>query len=330
MNSTDYTLCNLDSHTYTTPHHQGNSFNHSSSNNSSTENGGGGGGNHHSYSSHFNGISHHHNGHHGSNSNSGSNSTGNAGHHQHHHHITSGHLVQTLVESSSQPQYSSPGYQGGNTPGLLQHHQHQPGHHHHNSAQQCSSLPIEIQPSCGPPVTPYDSGGGGGVIAHTNGPGPQPYGPHYGQGFAPPSYYAQGPGLNGCLTPDLPTGHPGSPPGYPSPYPDHLAYGGAGGALIHPANPCSSPGVFLGSGGGGGVGVVCQNGGGPQGEGPVTTYKWMTVKRSQPKTQSTGEFVFAFFFYKKIKQNVLIFKLCIFRKVNPLENRIDYETFKNL
>jgi hypothetical protein len=105
-------------------------------------------------------------------------------------------------------------------------------------------------------ASPLAYGGEGSVITHTQqvpymhcAQGQQPYHPYYG----------------GLVNGDL-TGHIPNSPGYPPAYPDSYSPGMMG------QHPCSTPGY----------------GGGSQpsspDQGPVTTYKWMTVKRSQPKT----------------------------------------------
>ena len=141
-------------------------------------------------------------------------------------------------------------------------------HHPGNAHNGVSSLPLDISPhSQGQNCNPlhYESGG---VISHT---GQVNYGGyHQAQAFSP--YYAPpGAGLmpNGCVTPDL----PGSP-AYPSPYPDHIGY--SHGALMHPQ--CTTGG-YLTNG-------HAQSG--QQSEGAVATYKWMTVKRAQPKNHNTA------------------------------------------
>lgn len=254
MNTTDYTICNLDSQTYTTGNHDVGGYGSSS--------------HHNSIYNHFNGLNANHliggsesSGH---GTSGGGSSTGGGGYSYGHH----------------------PGH--GGSPILQQ--QQQSNGHHGSSSSQCT-LPIEIQPTCGP-VSPYDTGGGS-VISHTNNSGQYTtYGQHHHhQGFNP-AYYTQGTaaGLmpNGCIPPDLSGASlSGSYP--PSPYTDHLSYGPGG--LMHP-NQCSSPGGFVSNGG------VPQNPG-QAGEGPVTTYKWMTVKRSQPKTSPQSEctvFLFLLFY----------------------------------
>lgn len=277
MNTADYTICNLDSQTYTTQ----NNYDTSSHNHHHHH--------HHpqhagsviptSVYNHFNGIN---NGH-----NTGGTADNNTTHNNH--------------------QYSS-----------YQTHNNHSQHHHGNISPQdqqqainghlhtqCAAIPIEIQPTGAPvspydatgtipvkiqptgtPVSPYETAGGGTVISHTNNQY-GPYGPATGgQNY---SYYAQGPPSghlmpNGCLPPELSNAIPGSP-AYP--YPDHLAYG-PGGLMTHP-NQCSSPAGFVVSNGNGGP----HQNSGQQGDGQVATYKWMTVKRSQPKTSPQSKDLFS-------------------------------------
>ena len=89
------------------------------------------------------------------------------------------------------------------------------------------------------------------------GPGQGQYHPYYG-------------GLvNGDLAGQLPNS-----PGYPpAGYPDSYSPGMMG------QHPCTAPGYPPHMGGS----ASGQHGSSPE-QGPVTTYKWMTVKRSQPKT----------------------------------------------
>ena len=114
------------------------------------------------------------------------------------------------------------------------------------------------------PLPPYAEGPGS-VITHTQhaqvpypmhcgSQGQQPYHPYYG----------------GLVNGDL-AGHIPNSPGYPPAYPDSYSPSMMG------QHPCSTPG-YGGTAGG--------QPASPD-QGPVTTYKWMTVKRSQPKTTST-------------------------------------------
>lgn len=108
----------------------------------------------------------------------------------------------------------------------------------------------------------------GSVITHTQHapyamhPCPPP--PGHGQPYHP--YYG------GLVNGDL-AGQLASSPGYPPAYPDSYSPG------IMGQHPCSTPGYGLGGGTAGGQPAAND-------QGPVTTYKWMTVKRSQPKTGS--------------------------------------------
>ena len=226
MNTSDYTICNLDNQTYVT---------------------------------HFG---------------------GGAGHGHHHHQENGGSSVYSHgpVAAAFNGLH---GDAGPPPPPPTGHYPYQPSptlHHSTNahSHNGVSPLPVvdisphsQAQNNCSP--LPYD---GGSVISHVSQAAAGYVGGYQGQ-FAP--YYgahgAAAAGLmpNGCMTPDL----PGSP-GYPAPYPDPLGYGH--GALMHPQ--CANPGAYLNGHG--------QNS--QQNDSNVTTYKWMTIKRAQPKTTTPGSY----------------------------------------
>ena len=185
-----------------------------------------------------------------------------------------------LVDTGQQYGYGGPG------PGS--------GHHHGNPGLQDLTGGQQQGHGMGPA---YD-GTASGVLNHGSGPGQQPsvaYGLHpgacgggpgpnvaqnHGQTPYPPYYGPPGNlGMNGSI-PDMSPHHGMPNPGYPgSCYPDHAD-----------CNPimCNSPGTTMG------YGVMCNTQGlssspnHDQGT-PTTTYKWMTVKRSTPKTGEKGD-----------------------------------------
>ena len=155
------------------------------------------------------------------------------------------------------------GFSGLNEAGPYPYHP-SPTLHHASAHNGVPSLPVDISPhGQGPTCSP--------LSGYESGLGAQPtYTAAY-QGQFAPYYGAHGAGLmpNGCVTPDL----PGSP-AYPAAYPgDPLGY--PPGSLMH--QQCAHPAAYL-------------NGHAPQqqNDSNVTTYKWMTIKRAQPKTTTPG------------------------------------------
>ena len=269
MNSAaEYTLCNLDSQAHISAHHfAAANYHHSQSLNSqnheSSQNGGSSTPNNNSYSSSsaYNGLD----------MNNGSGPGGGSG---------------SNGSSSNGPGYP---FHPSPTPGLA----HVTSASAHNGS--LSALPLDISPqahhsNCSP-LSSYDSAvisshhhhqhpsayqaaalGAAGVAYQGQ---PTPFSPYYHHNPHTAGLITSPP--NGCISPADLVGPAGA--GYHHGYPhDPLGYGH--GALLHPQ--CGSgSGGFLSNGHGTGSGSPTESN--------VATYKWMTIKRAQPKTSTTSE-----------------------------------------